>query len=110
MSSLIISPLKRCTNTIRHLETCSFQTIRGGGGSGWHSSLRFLSPSTTNEKAMIRLSKRMSELDICSRREADRWIRQGQVQVDGELAQLGQQVSADLTLDQIQVLHARDSD
>src|SRR5215475_13654765 len=30
-----------------------------------------------------RLSKRMSELGVCSRREADRWITSGWVKVDG---------------------------
>ncbi len=33
---------------------------------------------------MVRLSKRMSELGLCSRREADEWIEKGWVLVDGE--------------------------
>ena len=33
----------------------------------------------------IRLSKRLSELGLCSRREADDWISQGWVLVDGEV-------------------------
>ena len=32
----------------------------------------------------LRLSKRMSELGLCSRREADEWIPRGWVLVDGE--------------------------
>ena len=32
----------------------------------------------------VRLSKRMSELGLCSRREADEWIENGWVRVDGE--------------------------
>ncbi|MGI4859138.1 MAG: pseudouridine synthase [Janthinobacterium lividum] len=32
----------------------------------------------------LRLSKRMSELGLCSRREADEWIEKGWVRVDGE--------------------------
>lgn len=32
----------------------------------------------------IRLSKRMSELGLCSRREADAWIERGWVRVDGQ--------------------------
>ncbi|MEJ8798232.1 pseudouridine synthase, partial [Trinickia caryophylli] len=32
----------------------------------------------------VRLSKRMSELGLCSRREADEWIENGWVKVDGE--------------------------
>ena len=37
----------------------------------------------------IRLSKRMSELGLASRREADAWIERGWVRIDGTLAVLG---------------------
>ena len=41
-----------------------------------------------------RLSKRMGELGLCSRREADRWIENGWVKVDGKLVDtLGVRVS-----------------
>ena len=40
----------------------------------------------------VRLSKRMSELGLASRREADAWIEQGLVRVDGVPAVLGQKV------------------
>lgn len=41
----------------------------------------------------VRLSKRMSELGICSRREADEWIERGWVRVDGQIiSQLGSKV------------------
>ncbi|MDF0604255.1 rRNA pseudouridine synthase [Neisseriaceae bacterium TC5R-5] len=40
----------------------------------------------------VRLSKRMAELGLCSRREADSYIEQGWVKVDGEVAVLGQKV------------------
>ena len=41
----------------------------------------------------VRLSKRMSELGLCSRREADAWIERGWVRVDGEVvSQLGSKV------------------
>lgn len=41
----------------------------------------------------IRLSKRMSELGLCSRREADEWIERGWVRVDGQVvSQLGSKV------------------
>lgn len=33
----------------------------------------------------VRLSKRMSELGLCSRREADAWIEKGWVRVDGKV-------------------------
>ena len=41
----------------------------------------------------LRLSKRMSELGLCSRREADEWIERGWVRVDGAVvAELGSKV------------------
>ena len=40
----------------------------------------------------IRLSKRMSELGLASRREADVWIERGWIRVDGVPAVLGQKV------------------
>lgn len=41
----------------------------------------------------LRLSKRMSELGLCSRREADEWIERGWVRVDGVVvSQLGSKV------------------
>lgn len=49
-------------------------------------------PSATPD--LPRLSKRMSELGLCSRREADEWIERGWVKVDGEVvATLGTRVS-----------------
>ncbi|MEB0134516.1 pseudouridine synthase [Actimicrobium sp. CCC2.4] len=41
----------------------------------------------------LRLSKRMSELGLCSRREADVWIEKGWVRVDGKVvSELGSKV------------------
>jgi 23S rRNA pseudouridine2604 synthase len=43
-----------------------------------------------------RLSKRMSELGLCSRREADEWIAKGWVRVDGEIiSELGSRIHPD---------------
>jgi 23S rRNA pseudouridine2604 synthase len=39
-----------------------------------------------------RLNKRMAELGLCSRREADDWIGKGWVRVDGQVAVMGLQV------------------
>ena len=39
-----------------------------------------------------RLNKRMADLGLCSRREADDWIARGWVRVDGQVAAMGQQV------------------
>jgi 23S rRNA pseudouridine2604 synthase len=43
----------------------------------------------------VRLSKRLAELGLCSRREADSYIEQGWVKVDGVVAVLGQKVGPD---------------
>lgn len=45
------------------------------------------------EQETMRLSKRMAELGLCSRREADSYIEQGWVSVNGQKAVLGQKVS-----------------
>lgn len=45
------------------------------------------------EQEYIRLSKRMAELGLCSRREADNYIEQGWVSVNGNIAVLGQKIS-----------------
>jgi len=52
--------------------------------------------------AGVRLSKRMAELGLASRREADEWIARGWVRVDGRVvAELGSRIdpSARITLD-----------
>lgn len=49
----------------------------------------------------IRLNKRMAELGLSSRREADAWIAAGWVRVNGQPAVIGQPVSPD---DRIEVL------
>jgi 23S rRNA pseudouridine2604 synthase len=49
----------------------------------------------------VRLSKRMSELGLASRREADEWIERGWVKVDGAIAILGLKVlpEQEITID-----------
>jgi 23S rRNA pseudouridine2604 synthase len=58
-------------------------------------------PSKTPENAdHPRLSKRMGELGLCSRREADRWITSGWVKVDGQVVDtLGTRVSPDARIE-----------
>jgi 23S rRNA pseudouridine2604 synthase len=49
--------------------------------------------SPTEMTEPLRLSKRMSELGLCSRREADEWIARGWVRVDGAVvSELGSKV------------------
>lgn len=50
-------------------------------------------PSTSSTAvSQIRLNKRMAELGLCSRREADEWIAKGWVKVNGQLAVVGMAV------------------
>ena len=52
------------------------------------------------EDGLVRLSKRMSELGLCSRREADEWIPRGWVLVDGEpVTELGTRVRPDAEIE-----------
>jgi len=89
--------------------------------SGIHMSspqLRFFSTSNSSSSesefiipsSWIRLSKRMSELDICSRREADRLIRNGKVVVDGQVAMLAEKVPPNLGKDQISMIQLSEDD
>lgn len=43
----------------------------------------------------IRINKFLSEAGICSRREADRYIMEGKVKIDGVVAEIGSKVSKD---------------
>ena len=53
-----------------------------------------------DSSAFPRLSKRMGELGLCSRREADRWIENGWVKVDGKVVdQLGVRVPPDARIE-----------
>ena len=49
-------------------------------------------PQPGGNSATSRLNKRMAELGLCSRREADDWIAKGWVKVNGQVAVMGLQV------------------
>jgi len=51
------------------------------------------------DAGLVRLNKRMAELGLCSRREADDWIARGWVRVDGQVAAMGQQVAPHARID-----------
>lgn len=52
--------------------------------------------ASKQDNTQPRLSKRMAELGLCSRREADEWIVNGWVKVDGEIIDtLGSRISPD---------------
>ena len=53
----------------------------------------------TAPAATMRLNKRMAELGLCSRREADDWIARGWVRVNGAPAVMGQPVAANARIE-----------
>lgn len=50
------------------------------------------------ETGKIRLNKYMADCGVCSRREADKYIDQGRITVDGRLAEAGMKVSGQETI------------
>jgi 23S rRNA pseudouridine2604 synthase len=56
-------------------------------------------PESSPPLATTRLNKRMAELGLCSRREADDWIEKGWVRVDGRPAVMGLQVRPDARIE-----------
>lgn len=61
-------------------------------------------PGQTNTAALgpngtVRLNKRMAELGLASRREADDWIAKGWVKVDGKVAAIGLQVAPNVHIE-----------
>ncbi len=50
-------------------------------------------PQAGGAAATSRINKRMAELGLCSRREADAWVENGWVKVNGQVAEMGQQVT-----------------
>ena len=50
-------------------------------------------PKPGGAAATSRINKRMAELGLCSRREADEWVDKGWVKVNGQVAEMGQQVT-----------------
>lgn len=47
----------------------------------------------------LRLNKRMAELGLASRREADEWISKGWVKVNGKVAEMGMQVTPEVRIE-----------
>jgi 23S rRNA pseudouridine2604 synthase len=62
------------------------------------------------EDGLVRLSKVMSELGLCSRREADDWIEKGWVLVDGQVIDtLGTKIRPDQNIEIAPAAHAAQS-
>ncbi len=56
-------------------------------------------PASGEADTRTRLNKRMAELGLCSRREADDWIAKGWVRVDGHRAEMGLKVGPQARID-----------
>ncbi|WP_309476992.1 pseudouridine synthase [Trinickia acidisoli] len=66
--------------------------------------------SADHEPGTMRLSKRMSELGLCSRREADEWIENGWVRVDGKrIDTLGTRIRPEQHIEVTRDAHAAQS-
>ncbi len=64
------------------------------------TAVRVPKPTNPDGSALtIRLNKRMAELGLCSRREADAWIEQGWVRVNGQPAVVGQPVATNARIE-----------
>lgn len=97
-------------------EMDSRRNERGRGSQSHHS------PTKTNKVSVIqsfkedeiknpRLSKRMSELGLCSRREADEWIVNGWVKVNGETVSiLGSRVDVNDVIEVTDEAHKHQSE
>ncbi len=62
-------------------------------------AVRIAKPAAGEPVLTMRLNKRMAELGICSRREADDWIARGWVRVNGQPAVIGQPVAMNARID-----------
>jgi len=61
------------------------------------------------KRRFIRLSKRMGELDMFSRREGDRMIMNGRILVDGKRVKVGEKIPFDLEADRIEIINNNDA-
>lgn len=79
------APVRRTSATARKLVRATAPAPSSASPAASTSTSPATGTQTTrDETGLMRLSKRMSELGLCSRREADEWIGKGWVFVDGE--------------------------
>jgi 23S rRNA pseudouridine2604 synthase len=71
------------------------------------AAVRTPAPGSSNAQApgMVRLNKRMADLGLCSRREADEWIARGWVVVNGAPAEMGWPVPHDASVEVLPQAH-----
>ncbi len=55
--------------------------------------------AATGSNGTLRLNKRMAELGLASRRQADDWIAKGWVKVNGRVAAMGMQITPDASIE-----------
>lgn len=67
--------------------------LRGANMSSPVAASQDVLPNGDKAVGTMRLNKRMAEMGLCSRREADTWVEQGWVRVNGEIAVMGLQVT-----------------
>ena len=70
-----------------------------GVGGGDRPPPRSPRPVRAAAGELVRLNKFLSDQGLCSRREGDEWIERGWVKVNGRVAQMGQQVTAQDRID-----------
>ncbi len=76
------------------------RVVRSAQAPAGHSKLPSAGSSGASTGAPTsRLNKRMAELGMASRREADNWIGRGWVKVNGVVASMGQQVTPDARIE-----------
>ncbi len=94
----------------RQDEARSATTVKRGAAPVKGAAGASGAPDIEHTEGLVRLSKRMSELGLCSRREADEWIENGWVRVDGErIDTLGARVRPDQHIEVTRDAHVAQS-
>ena len=88
MTSLKLPVHPHKHNAVNNQSTMMFSRL----ATTLHAPIHFPEHARLLSTKLIRLNKRMSELNLASRREADRLIMAGQVMVQGQPAVLGQNI------------------
>jgi 23S rRNA pseudouridine2604 synthase len=72
------------------------RTYRPGAGTASPEIPVKRAPAPVQEQVpgAVRINKRLADMGLCSRREADEWVDKGWVRVNGEVAVMGQNVVA----------------
>ena len=66
-------------------------------GNNKNNDNSYETDNTINDQG-IRINRFLSDAGLCSRREADRYIKEGKVEIDGVKAEMGSKVKPDNTV------------